>query len=157
MYSGFALVGFAFYRATHGGSVEDRWPNLGFLCILLGAAVQMFWTAPVAPGPYAAAWKSYQRGSLVISIPATVGVTLFLLLFYRLARDLPPVWAAAMVVCCGFAALANFFWFQWWPCPRCGEAFFVRGWPPHWPVVRRCLHCGLPKWAAGPPAEDEDD
>ena len=40
-------------------------------------------------------------------------------------------------------------------CPRCGELFFrafdPRPWRQDWrhnPFARRCLHCGLPKWAA---------
>ena len=40
-------------------------------------------------------------------------------------------------------------------CPRCGELFFrafdARPWRQDWrhnPFARRCLHCGLPKWAA---------
>ena len=39
-------------------------------------------------------------------------------------------------------------------CPRCGELFFRtfddRIWRRTWvrkPFARRCLHCGLPKWA----------
>jgi hypothetical protein len=48
-------------------------------------------------------------------------------------------------------------------CPRCGELFFHkfddRPWRMSWrhnPFARRCMHCGLPKWAArdpGPPAQ----
>jgi hypothetical protein len=44
------------------------------------------------------------------------------------------------------------------PCPRCGELFFVkfdnRPWRMVWqrnPFARRCMHCGLPKWAAQNP------
>ena len=39
-------------------------------------------------------------------------------------------------------------------CPRCGELFFhkfdARPWRrsyQHNPFARRCMHCGLPKWA----------
>src|SRR5438094_10128108 len=32
------------------------------------------------------------------------------------------------------------------PCPRCGKSFFRTKWG-HWGFGRRCLHCGLPKWA----------
>ena len=43
-------------------------------------------------------------------------------------------------------------------CPRCGELFFRkfddRPWRGAWqhnPFARRCMHCGLPKWAAVDP------
>jgi hypothetical protein len=43
-------------------------------------------------------------------------------------------------------------------CPRCGELFFQkfddRPWRTVWqhnPFARRCMHCGLPKWAAVDP------
>jgi len=32
------------------------------------------------------------------------------------------------------------------PCPRCGKWFFAT-WYFHNPLARRCVHCGLPKWA----------
>jgi hypothetical protein len=53
----------------------------------------------------------------------------------------------------GFAWLAAFavtaIRLNLWPCPRCGHWFFSKMW---WrnPFARACLHCGLPKWAAGP-------
>jgi hypothetical protein len=37
---------------------------------------------------------------------------------------------------------------QSWPCPRCGEAFSAKGWYNKSFLARRCVHCGLPKFAA---------
>ena len=34
-------------------------------------------------------------------------------------------------------------------CPRCENRFFIRGFGRNH-FARRCLHCGLPKWAPGP-------
>src|SRR5215208_3223340 len=42
------------------------------------------------------------------------------------------------------------FWF--WPCPRCGRPFRSK-WCGNGYFARRCLHCGLPKWAPGPDCE----
>lgn len=44
---------------------------------------------------------------------------------------------------------------HWWRCPHCNERYFIG------PVyanslARRCLHCGLPKWAATAPAPVPD-
>ena len=43
-------------------------------------------------------------------------------------------------------------------CPRCGKPFFRtfddRPWRADWqrnPFARRCMHCGLPKWASRDP------
>ena len=36
-----------------------------------------------------------------------------------------------------------------WRCPRCHNWFFARRLGRN-PFARACLHCGLPKWAAGP-------
>jgi hypothetical protein len=32
------------------------------------------------------------------------------------------------------------------PCPRCGKWFFAKWWY-HNNFARKCVHCGLPKWA----------
>jgi hypothetical protein len=37
--------------------------------------------------------------------------------------------------------------FQTFRCPRCHKWFFIRWWPPPSPLARRCVHCGLPKYA----------
>ncbi len=33
-----------------------------------------------------------------------------------------------------------------WPCPQCGRSFHVCGWYGN-AFARRCVHCGLPRWA----------
>jgi hypothetical protein len=35
---------------------------------------------------------------------------------------------------------------MFWACPRCGRPFHL-GWFYGNPFARRCVHCGLPKWA----------
>jgi predicted RNA-binding Zn-ribbon protein involved in translation (DUF1610 family) len=35
------------------------------------------------------------------------------------------------------------------PCPRCGKWFFAKWWYRN-SFARRCVHCGLPKWADPP-------
>ncbi len=40
--------------------------------------------------------------------------------------------------------------YVYWSCPRCGKPFhYVARWYGRWnnPFARRCVHCGLPKWA----------
>jgi hypothetical protein len=35
---------------------------------------------------------------------------------------------------------------MFWPCPRCGRPFHTTWCYGSW-FARRCIHCGLPKWA----------
>ena len=36
---------------------------------------------------------------------------------------------------------------QMFPCPRCGETFSRKGWVQYSIFARKCLHCGLKKFA----------
>lgn len=36
---------------------------------------------------------------------------------------------------------------MFWPCPHCGRSFHVSWWDGN-VFARRCVHCGLPKWAS---------
>jgi hypothetical protein len=47
-------------------------------------------------------------------------------------------------------ACLMFAYLRWifWPCPSCGRPFFLT-WLGNNCFARRCLHCGLPKWAPG--------
>jgi ketosteroid isomerase-like protein len=52
-------------------------------------------------------------------------------------------WMAAFVVTGWRAAL--------FPCPRCHKWFFATWWYRN-PFARKCVHCGLPKWANSEPS-----
>jgi hypothetical protein len=55
----------------------------------------------------------------------------------------------------GWLALGAIFGARWmyWPCPRCGNAFQVRGIVgPSMPFTQSCMNCRLPK-GAGPGAD----
>ena len=113
----------------------------------------------MAEGPYAGAWRRYRWWSRAFWL-------LFLLYLPALAwlsRALG--WAsdggrktavAAFVWMVAFAAVGYRKWNI--ACPRCGELYFrafdARPGRTDWrhnPFARRCMHCGLPKWAAAPP------
>jgi predicted RNA-binding Zn-ribbon protein involved in translation (DUF1610 family) len=107
---------------------------------------------PLSPS-YDAAWRDYRRrrttflgaGALLVLVVAFMLVGRYQVLSYW--------WALGI--------LAPFTWygvayarFSSWPCPRCGQQFFVRSlsWTtflsPTNIYAKRCVHCGLPKWAS---------
>ena len=110
-------------------------------------------------GSYAAAWRRYRWWSRAFWL-------LFLLYIPALAivgRELgwtrgngTPILFAAIAWMIAVAVIgAQKFNLR---CPRCGELFFYkfddRPWRMSWrhnPFARRCMHCGLPKWAATDP------
>jgi len=104
-----------------------------------------------------AAWRAYRRWSRAFWL-AFVGFLPVLALADRVVRRthgdaantttlcLAVLWMIAFAVA-GYKK-GNF------ACPRCGKTFFRawddRPWRRTWrssPFARRCLHCGLPKWA----------
>lgn len=104
--------------------------------------------------PYAPAWSRYRRWSrafwvgFVLYLPALAGVSRVL--------GSTATFVVGLAWLIGWAVIASRRWnFR---CPRCGEPFFhkfdERPWRQDWrhnPFARRCLHCGLPKWATRDP------
>jgi hypothetical protein len=101
------------------------------------------------PG-YVSAWQRYRRWAR-LRLVACVG---FL-----------PIGAAIGHVCkwAGVPAVMPAVLFPWFgfvvvtlivpttvTCPRCGNTFFFTWWWSN-PLARRCVHCGLPKWATSDP------
>jgi hypothetical protein len=114
-------------------------------------------------GPYAAAWRRYRRWRwtfwllFVLYLPAPA--ILSRAMGCTRGSGTPIVVAAfAWMIAFGIVGYqtGNF------RCPRCGELFFRkfddRIWRRTWvqkPFARRCLHCGLPKWAGRDPGPHE--
>lgn len=110
---------------------------------------------PQEDGPYRAAWRHYRLWSWAFWI-VFVGYLPALAFVARVlgwAGEGNAIFLVAFVWMIGFALVGyqkgNF------RCPRCGELFFRkfddRPWRGAWqhnPFARRCMHCGLPKWAA---------
>jgi hypothetical protein len=103
---------------------------------------------------YAAAWRDYRRRRLIfwslllgfpfgaMAISLAVGLPLTQLTGIDLdyfGFAIGGSWAIALVI-------ANFR-LQTFPCPRCRK-WFAATWWYHRAFVLKCVHCGLPKWAA---------
>jgi hypothetical protein len=96
---------------------------------------------------YAKSWQGYRkRRNLILFaflgyVPA---VGLIAALTIWAFKSTTPAFVAAfgwMV----FYAVAGIR-FQQFKCPRCGKLFFAKWWY-HNSFARRCVHCGLPKYA----------
>jgi hypothetical protein len=104
---------------------------------------------------YLSAWQEYRRRRRALRVAALLGVVLVVL--GSLAPDLR--WMQGLGVLAWIVTLVVFFTrVSRWPCPRCGRDFLYRSpsdrgpgqnWYGTWPFAGRCVHCGLPKWAAG--------
>jgi len=102
---------------------------------------------------YTAAWRDYRKRILVfwavflgympgvlvlffgigLPISALIGIKPDYF-FYPLAGS----WMLAFLIASLRAGL--------FCCPRCGKWFFATWWYRN-PLTRKCVHCGLPKWA----------
>jgi hypothetical protein len=102
---------------------------------------------------YTAAWRDFRRRRLIYwvvflgYVPGAfalfVGVGLPISAFIGIAPDY------------FFYAIAGSWMLAWlisglrarlFPCPRCHKWFFATWWYSN-PFARKCVHCGLPKWA----------
>ncbi len=102
--------------------------------------------APANPA-YVAAWARFRRTRRVEW--ALIALAAALALAER-EHVLPHAWAPAAVATWFLAvacALAN----GYLRCPRCGRSFFRKWGFAAPPLLFRCAHCGLPKWATSDP------
>lgn len=97
---------------------------------------------------YAPAWARYRR----LRRDSWLGILAFYLAGIAFAgAPKPAAWGLGVVVA---AAVCGVFITGYrqtsWRCPRCHQPFFTRRWrwcTFHNVFARRCLNCGLPKWA----------
>jgi len=116
-----------------------------------------FWTrSSCMEGEYSQEWAELRRLRERVLTIALAGASVFV--FVPLINWYAPHSAAKVIGLALFAAwvvlLFRFFYvsgeYVYWSCPRCGKPFhYVARWYGKWnnPFARRCVHCGLPKWA----------
>jgi hypothetical protein len=91
--------------------------------------------------PSVVAWNSYRRRRAVCwTAWLAFGVYVGALAAHR--THLQPASFAAPV-----AVVLTGWWLRAWRCPRCGNRYFS-AWSRF--RIRRCAHCGLERYAAGP-------
>jgi hypothetical protein len=103
---------------------------------------------------YSAAWHDFRRRriiSWVVLLGYPPGATaIFLVLgmpLATLAGIKPDYFFYAIALSWMAAFLVTSFRQAYFPCPKCGEPFFAMWWYRN-PFARKCVHCGLPKWAS---------
>jgi len=97
---------------------------------------------------YEAKWKDYKRRRLtflVICVSYVPGGFFIGFEFQKLFRSEVSFYVVAIIWM--IALVISGLRLTYWRCPRCGKFFFAK-WVGTNQFARKCLHCGLPKWAS---------
>ncbi len=101
------------------------------------------------------AWHQYRFAQRLCFVTFLLCPGIIGLIYFRCRFDLPGAALEPYVAVLGLPAMVVCFisWMvcQYWKCPQCGKRFFMT-WYISNSFGRKCLHCGLPKWA-----DPEDD
>ena len=102
---------------------------------------------------YTADWRDYRRRRRIFwilflgFIPGVFILFMVVVVLLSLVSDIKPeyffFWIAGLWMLMLIIAGFQFWWFY---CPRCHKKFFATFWYRN-PLTKKCLHCGLPKWA----------
>lgn len=95
----------------------------------------------------ASPWDDYRRRrnlAWVAFLGYVPVVFMVAVLSMRLFSTFTPAFVVAIAWMVFFAIAGNLA--LRFPCPRCGKWFFAKWWY-HNSFARRCVHCGLPKYA----------
>ena len=101
--------------------------------------------------PYEDAWRDYRRIRLIfwaVFISYVPGASFIGILLQKLFNSEIPVYFVAATWMVAF--LVSGLRLTFWKCPRCGDFFFAKWWGVN-QLRRKCVHCGLPKWAQADP------
>lgn len=106
---------------------------------------------------YAEQWKDYRKRKLMFWSVYRGGVpilfTVAAVLSQMFTKEIVDRLFFALGGVWGLGSIVTGLRWQYWHCPRCDNYYF-RGLSLN-PFVRRCLHCGLKKWAEGEEEKDE--
>ena len=101
---------------------------------------------------YSANWQAYRKLRnlwWLVFLAYTPGAMAIALLGNYLFGSFSLGYAAAMVWIVAFVILGTRL--NTWPCPRCGKWFCATWWYSKSFFARKCVHCGLPKYANSNP------
>jgi hypothetical protein len=95
-------------------------------------------------------WQEYRkrRNLVLFAFFGYVPVIFVIgLIISRFFHTITPIFVVAIMWMIFYGAVS--IWFSSLRCPRCGKVFFSKWWY-HNGFARRCVHCGLPKYASLP-------
>lgn len=98
---------------------------------------------------YEAKWRDYRKrrnlfwAIFLTYVPGVLLIGMSLEYLFQFKTE-TPIYFVAIAWMIAFAISG---WrLTYWKCPRCGNWFFAT-WLYHNQFARKCVHCGLPKWA----------
>lgn len=103
------------------------------------------------PG-YVSAWQRYRRMARLRLVASVAFLPLSAAVDHVCKWVVMPSLAPAIVFSLVGIAIVTLIVPSTMHCPRCGNTFFFTWWWSN-PFARRCVHCGLSKWAT----HDSDD
>ena len=110
----------------------------------------------VPTDPYFAAWHEYVRtrrkGTFLPLMLFFGGAVVTSIVIDGLAPNTPPLFIPLAMVPFVLAAIVTSQPLVRWPCPRCAKPFMSWSRGGYNGFTRRCLNCGLPKWAPRDPS-----
>jgi hypothetical protein len=106
---------------------------------------------------YAAAWRYFRRRRIIFCavflgyMPGVLAIYFAVGLPLSALTEIKPDYFGLAIASCWMAAFAVTVWrVAGFSYPRCHKWFFATWWY-HNPLGRKCVHCGLPKWANSEP------
>ena len=103
------------------------------------------------PDDYTDAWSRYKKLrniSLFAFFGYVPAMVVAALLIFPVFHTFTPVFAIAFAWLAGM--MVTGFRLSHWRCPRCGKWFAATWWYNRGFFARKCVHCGLPKYAMHP-------
>jgi hypothetical protein len=97
---------------------------------------------------YTEQWNRYRRRRLLCFVLFLMFVPVGMAameLSWKMLRTAKPGFAVAIVWV--LLLLSSSLWLLAWPCPRCGKTYIGNWFNGNLFLFRKCVHCGLPKFA----------
>jgi len=97
------------------------------------------------------AWESYKKHRNIFLIALFSYLPVIYLAKYLNVRVFRTNWLViTLSLAWMIGVLATWIRLSQWRCPRCGKWFTAKWWYNKGFLARKCVHCGLPKYAAHP-------
>jgi len=101
---------------------------------------------------YESAWKTFRRRRRIFWLTLLCGPLLIFCVFAPLASLLKSEYLFSVPVGLLLTSIVvTYLPYACWRCPRCGHPYFLTFYTSTLLFGKKCIHCGLPKWAQNDP------